>query len=715
LNRATYKPEASGTDAATQGVGYEMPYWSGYLARLGEQVRKTANMPIWTGVPVSLPAPDGSGLKAAPHHRMRHPGGDRRMSADQRRALMQAEVHIVSDDLPVWSAYLAKLGQQLGAAKAATARGANVRSGGAPVYGIKRPIGDRRTGPRQRRGQSSSEPIANTHQDKGRWRYFAPRLLGRMALKLRRVVDPLGQFSYEKISLGMWGSYFAAKLGLYSLDAIAFHSMENLLFVALLLLPVSSRLLYRLKTLFATLLALALLYYDSWLPDIGRLITQTSQLTDFSWAYMLELSGRFFSWEAIGVLVAISLAYWIISRRIRAGVLVVCSMLMVWGWQNAALFSSDKAAVNATLDMDKVLQDFFNKETQRSVLFVTPQADAIPFDVIFIHVCSLSWDDVLAVGLDDHPLWQRFDILLKKFNSAASYSGPAAIHFMRAKCGQTEHGGMYTTVADKCYLMNSLQLSGFEPNLVLNHNGKFDDFLGQLKKHGRLSALPMSLEGLDVAQYAFDKSPVYDDFSVLDRWLQTRQTSASSRVAMYYNTVSMHDGNHVSGADASPDTLVNYKNRLSKFLDETDRFLQKLEASGRRAVVVMVPEHGAAFRGDTRQVAGLREIPTPSISLVPVGIKMVGGGVQREGDALTIDQPTSYLAISHIIERTLEQSPFANGHFRSADYVQNYPSTRFVSQNETVTVAESEGRYYLSRGATRWDAYTEFNTPEAGR
>ncbi len=714
MNHATYKPDVSNNDDVSRAVGRELPYWSGYLDRLGEQVRKTASTNIWTGESVRVSTTDASELKPAPQHRVRSPRGDRRMSAEQRRALMQAEgVQPVehTNELPAWSAYLLKLGQQLkpGVAKAAKAQGS------VPAYGIRRPIGDRRTGPRQRRGQSSSESIANTRLDRGRWRYFAPRLLGRLVVNLRRVADPLEKIAYAHISLGIWGYYFAAKLALFGLGAISFHPMENLLFAALLLLPVSSRLLSRLRAIFATLLALALLYYDSWLPDVGRLITQASQLSDFSWAYAVELSGRFFSWQITGLVLALSIAYWIVSRRIRVGVFIVLSMLMLWGWQNAARLSADKATLNADLDMKKVLQDFFLKEAQRSTLFVTPQTDAVPFDVIFIHVCSLSWDDVRAVGLDDHPLWQRFDILMKRFNSAASYSGPAAIHFMRAKCGQTEHGVMYTTVADKCYLMNSLQLSGFEPNLVLNHDGKFDDFLGQLKKYGRLNAPPMSLEGLDVAQHAFDKSPVYDDFSVLDRWLKTRQASASSRVAMYYNTVSMHDGNHVSGADASPDTLVNYKNRLSKFLDETDRFLQKLETSGRRAVVVMVPEHGAAIRGDKRQIAGLREIPTPSISLVPVGVKIVGGGVQREGDALTIDQPTSYLAISHIIERTLEQSPFSNGRFRSADYVQNYPHTRFVSQNETVTVAESQGQYYLSRGASQWEAYTEFNTLEAGR
>jgi hypothetical protein len=150
---------------------------------------------------------------------------------------------------------------------------------------------------------------------------------------------------------------------------------------------------------------------------------------------------------------------------------------------------------------------------------------------------------------------------------------------------------------------------------------------------------------------------------------------------------------------------------LAKFLDETESFMQKLEKSGRRAVIVMVPEHGAAVRGDKMQIAGMREIPTPAISLVPVGIKLIGGN--REGEGLLVDQPTSYLAISHIVERMLEQSPFDNASFNPSDYVANLPNTIFVSQNETTTVADSLGQYYLSRGDTKWADYAEFNKPDA--
>lgn len=691
-----------------------MPYWSEYLARLGEQVRNAANTTIWSETPADASggqqgAPSGAGI--APHHRVRNPAGDRRMTAEQRRELLGVPGKAVgvsadSQALPFWSAYLSRLGNSLPQSdkqspgvQEAQAKAAG--AGQAPRYGVRRPIGDRRTGPRQRRSQPMQQ---------GAVRWFFPRLWGRLTTRMRTVAGAAEQSGRSPATLGMWGYYFVAKLGLLLVDLMTFHALENLLFAAFILLPASSRILRRAKHITAAVIALSLLYYDSWLPPVDRALSQASMLSNFSAGYLFELSMRFISIPVAVALIAAWLVYGWLSRRVRLGAIVMAGML---GLLIVQLLPEDSAAgkLRPDMDMDKVVQDFFVKEAQRSVLFVTPAADAIPFDVVFLHVCSLSWDDVRAVGLDAHPLWQRFDILLTKFNSAASYSGPAALHLLRAKCGQPQHGAMYRSADEKCYLMNSLQRSGFEPNMALNHNGKFDDFLGQLKKHGLLTTPPLELAGLEVAQYAFDKSPVYDDLSVLSRWLDVRQSSGTARVALYYNTVSMHDGNHMQGQDSTANTLDAYKARLSKFLDETESFLQKLEASGRHAVVVMVPEHGAAVRGDNRQIAGLREIPTPSITLVPVGIAVVGG--HRDGEPLLIDQPTSYLAISHIVEHMLEQSPYDN--FVPSDYVADLPLTPFVAQNETTTVAEYQGQYYLGRGATRWEAYAEFNKSSAQR
>lgn len=528
----------------------------------------------------------------------------------------------------------------------------------------------------------------------------------------RRVMNIL---RYEQLTMGVWGFYFLAKLGMYWSEMIDFHAFENLLFAAFIFFPVRSRSLRWAKNIVTGVVATALLYYDSWSPPIVRLISQASLLAEFNAAYLGELLARFISWPVIGALLAAGLLYWMASRRLRMSVLVFACMLVVGVIQSpfphwiAHLVGWNVDGDNDHLHMTGAVQEFFHDESRRVVNFVKPAPDAVPFDVIFIHVCSLSWDDVQAVGLDDHPLWARFDMLLTKFNSAASYSGPAAIHMLRSGCGQQEHTSLYVPTEAKCYLMNNLKNAGFESELALNHDGRFDGFLGQLRKHGRLTAPLMPLDGVKITQYAFDGEPVYDDLSVFNRWLDKRERSGSRRVALYYNTISLHDGNHYQGDESKPNTLQTYRSRLSGFLDSVESILQEVERSGQRAVVVMIPEHGGAVRGDKQQIAGLREIPTPAITIVPVGIKVVGGKALRKGDALIIDQPSSYLAVSYIIGRMLEKSPFQTPAFTPSDYIEGLPFTPFVAQNEQVTVAEYNYRYYLSRNGKDWKNYAEFN------
>jgi len=576
--------------------------------------------------------------------------------------------------LPHWTAYLRRLGDEVKkASRAKNMRRAlvkNVTVEDTQPVPARHPIGDRRT--RVRRRQSTS--------------------------------------GKSMFSLGGWQYYFVAKLVLYGMALIAFHPLANLAFAAFLLWKVSSRRLSMLGNWASPPLGFALLYYDSWLPPIQHLFAQASALSHFNGAYLLELLARFVSWPALAALLLAALACRLLSRWLHVGALLLVGMVLVGLAQGVSRWNAREPT-----NLDQEVQQFFAQEAGRSVTFEKPLSGELPFDVIFIHVCSLSWDDVQAVGLAQHPLWKQFDILLTQFNSAASYSGPAALHLLRANCGQPEHGKMYVQTAEKCYLMSSLQRSGFEPELALNHDGKFDDFIGQLKTHGHLDAAALPLDGLEVAQRAFDDAPIYDDLSVLERWLDRRQQSGSARVALYYNTVSMHDGNHLPDTHSAQNTLASYKGRLSHFLDETAIFMQKLQRSGHRAVVVLVPEHGGAVRGDALQIEGLRELPTPAITLVPVGIKVVGGNLAHAENTLKVEQPTSYLAISHIIAQMLERSPFAGQSFNASEYIENLPTTRFVAQNEKTLMMESRHQYFFTHGADGWQNYSEFNAPGAPR
>ena len=580
------------------------------------------------------------------------------------------------------------------------------------------------------------------------------------------------------ISMGMWGFYFIAKLALYWKELIGFHTLANLAFAAFILFPVKHALWSRAKQVATVLSALSLLYYDSWLPPIGRALSQASLVSGFSTTYLIELAGRFISLPIIALLVVAWVVFWLVSRWVRLDAVIIAVMAVIpliallknpvprtteQTNQFAQFEQSDqnelptqralpsqpvqstqpalpaqpakagqqiqppqaaqpiKPALTSELsagndeanpDLDKVLKNFLAQEAERSVSFSVPKAGAIPFDIIFIHVCSLSWDDVRTVELEHHPLWQRFDILLTRFNTVSAYSGPAAIRMLRATCGQPSHASLYSPAPDKCYLMDSLKRIGFEPGLAMNHDGHFDKFLETIQTQGHLNVPPFSLNGITIDQYAFDDSPIYDDLSVLTHWLESRQKSNTPRAALFYNTASLHDGNHLIGEHSKLNSRQNFKIRLTKLLDDLEAFFQKIEKSGRRAVVAMIPEHGAALRGDKMQIAGLREIPSSSITLVPVGIKIIGADLQRAGRTIQIDKPTSYLAVSHIVARLLEKPPYTQKTFSPSEYTADLPVTPFVSQNDDVVVMIGhKQRYYLRQDASGWLDYTDFLSP----
>lgn len=104
-----------------------------------------------------------------------------------------------------------------------------------------------------------------------------------------------------------------------------------------------------------------------------------------------------------------------------------------------------------------------------------------------------------------------------------------------------------------------------------------------------------------------------------NRWLTGEEREANSRSATFFNLLPLHDGNHFPGVSKTAD----YKIRAQKLFDELDAFFTELEKSGRKVMVVVVPEHGGALKGDRMQISGLRDIPSPSITNVPAGVKFL--------------------------------------------------------------------------------------------
>lgn len=507
--------------------------------------------------------------------------------------------------------------------------------------------------------------------------------------------------------LGGWGLYFVAKLVLFAFGLLNFHALENLGLAAWLLWPRTSLAQQRLRSLLAWPAALALLYYDSWLFAGADWARQWALVRQFSWSYWQELIGRVWRWDWAALALVGALAYQAVSRYLRLGLAVTLALLGVTvhqAWpEGADEVRAASVAAESTRhgqDPDALLAAFYAGEARRRVSFAAPAAGSPPFDILLIHVCSLAWDDLQLTRLDRHPLFAGMDFVFTRFNTATAYSGPAVVRALRMQCGQTPHAGLFQPSPD-CALFSSLESVGFTPQWLMNHDGQFEDFLTLVRSNGVFARPALPSTGVPPGSRAFDGSPVYDDLAELRRWWQQRQQLPAERVAAYYNTITLHDGNHALDAPKGLDTLGSYRYRAQRLLDQLHTFVGELRQSGRRVALVLVPEHGAALRGDALQFSGLREIPTPAITLGPAAVKIIGPGHVEPAEPIRVGEPTSFLALGHLLSALLHASPY-QADTNPRRYLTGLPATRLVSENENFVVLQDGDKVWMKAKGQRW-------------
>ncbi|WP_333495494.1 cellulose biosynthesis protein BcsG [Kluyvera sp. CHPC 1.251] len=536
--------------------------------------------------------------------------------------------------------------------------------------------------------------------------------------------------------LSGWNLYFLVKFGLLWAGYLNFHPMMNLVFMAFLLFPLPNSRLHRWRHWIAIPLGIGLFWHDTWLPGPESIMSQGSQIAGFSADYIWDLVTRFINWQMVGAFFVLVVAWLFLNQWIRVTVFVVAAMVWVnvgpllpsinlWSTGQAtnataattssapataagsATTSGDLPAQTAAPTSDNLnawLNSFYASESKRTTTFPAQlPEDAQPFDLLVINICSLANSDIEAAGLMQHPLWSHFDIRFSNFNSATSYSGPAAIRLLRASCGQPSHTNLYQPAGNQCYLFDNLSKLGFTQHLMLDHNGVFGDFLKEVRENGGMQSPLMDQSKLPVNLLSFDGSPVYDDLAVLDRWLQSPDMPAGGRSATFYNILPLHDGNHFQGQSKTAD----YKTRAQKLFDELDAFFTELEKSGRRVMVVVVPEHGAALQGDKMQVSGLRDIPSPSITHVPAAIKFFGMKAPHQGAAIDINQPSSYLAISELVARAVDGKIFTEDSVDWSAFTGNLPQTAAVSENSNAVVVQYQGKPYVRLNGGSWVPYPQ--------
>lgn len=521
--------------------------------------------------------------------------------------------------------------------------------------------------------------------------------------------------------LGAWNLYFLFKFLLLGLGLLNFQPLPNLVFAACLVVPLPGRAWRIVRQLIAIPIGIALLYHDTWLPPFERLLAQPGVL-DFAPDYLLDLASRFVDWTLLGLCALLVIAYSYVANWVRLSVFCLGGLLWLnlsstslWahvpnvaaspaGPAVSGTVESAPAAANDNLALDTWLDDFFKTEATRHTQFPAPSEQAAAFDVIVLNICSLAWDDLDAVGLRDNALLQRMDVVFDRFNSATSYSGPAAIRLLRASCGQPRHQALYEPAPEQCLLFQNLANLGFRSETLMNHNGRFDGFGDEISAQG-MPQPALSSQSFSRALAGFDGSPIARDFDVLSGWWKQRQQQSDARVGLFYNSISLHDGNRIVGADGNAQS-AEYRPRAQRLLDDISRFIDELERSGKPVAVLLVPEHGAALHGDRMQIAGMREIPRPSITQVPVGLKLIGmTPAASSGQPVHVQQPTSFLALSELVSRLY--SAQRNGSQVDIDALTaNLPRTEPVSETAGAQVIEHAGQPYVRLGGqTTWLPY----------
>jgi len=501
--------------------------------------------------------------------------------------------------------------------------------------------------------------------------------------------------------MGVWSFYFLAKLYLYFRGYIRFDFILNLLFMIFLIAPVPARLRsYRAATVakhfIGVVLGLLLLWHDSWLPPLWDAIAFVSQggMPEKEYVYRFILG--FFNLREVAVLMAILAVCVLIRNRIRLTPVVMLLILIV----PVREFGHSKGGMDGGLD------GFYRSEASRVVRMENTKTTDPDFDIVILHVCSLSWDDLKGVGLEKDPFFKQFDYVFTAFNSVTSYSNPSAIRLLRADCGQPRHGALYNDAPKDCFLFDALRQRGYQTYFTLNHDGAYGDFAKQVKAQGHLDP-PILPAAAPIQAYDFDGSTIYDDYAVLENWWKIRQTSGLKKAAVYYNTISLHDGAHRADDKEwwKHDRTKQYHEFVQKLLGNTTRFFDLMASSGRNIVVLFVPEHGMALRGTNLQAPGLRDIPLPQITTIPVAVKLIGPGRPRDpADRKDVSKPTSYLALSTLIKSFQERNPFGSAPMASKDLIEDLPETDFVSENESVRIMKKGSEYFLYGKGKKWIA-----------
>lgn len=530
--------------------------------------------------------------------------------------------------------------------------------------------------------------------------------------------------------LGLWNVFFIGEFALAYTGYLRLDLLLNAVFFLFVLVPITGRVTNALRQLVAIGLGIALVWSESWLPGPQSIIANTSGIAGFSVNYVVQLVWDFINPQMIGWGVVIVLGYYLLRDFVRIttitalymAFLIVQPLFMqpaapVRAPHVLAQAESPKTqaeilaeansvqtsdAVAASEEVQNWYQTFLDYEKERMVQFPTGiSARDTPFDIIILNICSLSNDDLEAANLQNHKVFGRFNIRFDNFNSATSYSGPAALRLLTGACGQPSHDALYSARRPDCEVMNRLDSLGFKQHLFLDHSGAYDNYLNTMRTQAGLTA-PFEQRKFPLKYMSFNNEEIADTLSVMRHWTRVMNRDKQARTVSLFNFIALHDGNRLP----LHSRWEAFEPRAKRFLDDLDTFINELEKGKRKVLLLVVPEHGAAVLGDRIQTPRLRDIPSRRITQVPVLAKFIGLK-DLPKTQIHVSGSSSYLALTTLIGRTIETNFFAKsaGAVPLETLVKDLPQTHMVSENGQAAVLEYKGRDYLKLNRGKWEPY----------
>jgi len=499
--------------------------------------------------------------------------------------------------------------------------------------------------------------------------------------------------------MGLWSFYFLAKVYLSFRGYIRFAFLLNVLFAGFLLLPLPHRLPARrffkvMRFVLGVIFAFLILWHETWFPSLKTTLQLLAETGGISPSYIIRFLKNSVSIIEAGILLMILAACILLNKRITLTPLALAGICAV------PLF----AAKGATSDIGTYLEQFYRSESKRTIHFSEPDANRPDFDVIILNICSLSWDDLRAVHMENDPFLKQFDLLFTNFNTVSSHTTPSAIRLLRAACGQTRHDDLYRETRNECYPLEALRRHGYVTHAAIDNDAPSYRFVEDIITHGRADK-PIEMRDLPVRQIDFDNTPIYDDLAILNRWWDMRLRSPSPKAALYADLTTLHGGAHwVDDAQWwKKDRKVYYREFAQRLFGNLSTLFRTIEGSGRNAVVILIPEHGMALRGSSIQASEVREIPLPSITTVPAGIKFIGKGFSAiPENQVIVSKPTSYHAYAYLLSALMAGPSFERDALLTQSTISGIPETPFVSENADAVVVKKGSTLFFFGKDKKW-------------